>query len=43
MRAATSLASIGVSRPIYHLFTSNDAILILQTIIIMLLPYVYTI
>ena len=31
MTAATLLALIGVSRPIYHLLTSNDAILIVQT------------
>ena len=30
MRAATLLALIGVSRPICHLITSNDAILIEQ-------------
>ena len=32
MRAATLLALIGVSRPIYHLLTSNYAIFIVQTI-----------
>ena len=42
MRAATLLALIGVSRPIYHLIISNDAILIVNHII-MLLTYMYTI
>ena len=31
MRAATLLALIGVSRPIYHLITSNEAILIVKS------------
>ena len=31
MRAATLLALIGVSRPIYHLITSNVAMLIVYT------------
>ena len=40
MRAATLLDLMGVSRPIYHLIISNEAILIVLTIyiIIMLLP-----
>ena len=32
MRAAILLVLIGVSRPVYHLMISNDAILIVQTI-----------
>ena len=32
MSTATLLALMGVSRPIYHLIISNDAILIVQTI-----------
>ena len=32
MRAATVLALMGVSRPIYHLIISNEAILIVLNI-----------
>ena len=38
MRVGMVLALMGVSRPIYHLITSNDIILIVQIIV---LPYMY--
>ena len=40
MRVGMVLALMGVSRPIYHLITSNDIILIVQIIV---LPYMYII
>ena len=45
MRAATLLALMGVTRPIYHLIISNEAILIVLIIYILCycLPHMYTV
>ena len=45
MRAATLLALIGVSRPIYHLIILNEAISIVLIIYIVwcCLPHMYTV
>ena len=45
MRAATLLALIGISRPIYHLMISNETILVVLIIYILCyyLPHKYTV